>query len=148
MAKREDSMYVRGFNIGYIMQMQSAHIIERAMRGISGEPKEFFEGIRDGQAECRKEIDERDRKANKEKKAQEDKEYYAHMTQEREKEEAYQDKLKREAEEKEKENEQIEQQIKKEFEQDPVEQARLKELEELRGHKEEREKGRDDRAEK
>jgi hypothetical protein len=148
MAKREDGMYERGFNIGYYIQMQAPHIIERAMSGISGEPKEFFEGIREGQAESKREINKREEKADKKKKVQEDKEYYAHMTQEREKEEAYQDNLKRDAEEKEKRNAQIEQQIKQEFEQDPVEQARLKELEELRGQKENREKGRDDRAKK
>lgn len=130
MKKETDSMFDKGFNIAYHLELHSPKILERAMIALNGDPKEFFEGMRAGQIQSRKEIEQQNEKDLMKDQEKTDRE---HRTIERDREAKYleKEKLKKETKERERveKSEKISQQIKKEFDNDPFEQKLLKEHE-------------------
>lgn len=86
-------MHERGFNIAYYLEFYAPNILERAMDGLHGEPRAFFDGLTQGQIQGQKELNAQKEKDVANDKEKEDKN---NRTDEREREAAYKEKLERE----------------------------------------------------
>lgn len=132
MEKNKNDMFERGYNLAFYLSEYAPQILARAMRGLKGEPKEFFEGLREGKAHS-----ERLRGADERKqKEKDDKEYWKDYRNEKDKEARYQEKLKEDARKRKEEAEIEGRLLEREMRTDHV-QKRLEELNRIRKREQE-----------
>lgn len=117
MEQVHDTQFEKGYNMAYYLEQYAPDILKRAMKGLHGEPKEFFEGLVQGQKEGQRAMKDMEQQLEKEK----DKEDLERQRIEREREAAYNDKLR-----KTQEHQKIEAHIQREFDENPFEQVLLK----------------------
>lgn len=126
-----DTEFEKGYNMAYYLEQYAPDILKRAMKGLNGEPKEFFQGLELGQKDGRKAIREQDKKQQAEK----DKQDLERQRIERDREATYKDKL-----QKIEENQKIETHIHREFDENPFEQVLLKARREQKQEREDSER--------
>ncbi|MBL7799815.1 MAG: hypothetical protein JNL95_03740 [Chitinophagales bacterium] len=126
-----DTEFEKGYNMAYYLEQYAPDILKRAMKGLNGEPKEFFQGLELGQKDGRKAIREQDKKQQAEK----DKQDLERQRIDRDREATYKDKL-----QKMEENQKIEAHIHREFDENPFEQVLLKARREQKQEREDSER--------
>lgn len=126
-----DTEFEKGYNMAYYLEQYAPDILKRAMKGLNGEPKEFFQGLELGQKDGRKAIREQDKKQQTEK----DKQDLERQRIDRDREATYKDKL-----QKMEENQKIEAHIHREFDENPFEQVLLKARREQKQQREDSER--------